>query len=295
MESEATTPAAEDTARVDPAPEVDEAATAAEADDQTTDEGAEGEGDELDAEGQPGADDTEEVEHDGQKYRIPKALKGALMMHKDYTQKTQEVAEARRAVEERAKQHAESVKALATEYGAVHAAQADVARFAKVDWDLLRASDPNEYRELRDEQRDAKDRLAEATETLRTKEGERLRMRQTEMVTALQETGRTLAKEIPGWSRETAEKVTSFVAQHGITAQELHETTDPRLWKLFHLAMTASQAKAQTARVVNNAKAAEIAPAATVGAKRPAVSPLSDRASTDAWMKAREAEVRKRA
>ena len=42
-------------------------------------------------------DDSEEVEHEGQKYRIPKALKSALMMNADYTRKTQEVAEQRPA------------------------------------------------------------------------------------------------------------------------------------------------------------------------------------------------------
>ena len=49
----------------------------------------------------------EEVEHEGKKYQIPKPLKGALLMQADYTRKTQEVAEQRRAVEEQQRQYAE--------------------------------------------------------------------------------------------------------------------------------------------------------------------------------------------
>ena len=56
-------------------------------------------------------DDSEEVEHDGHKYRVPKALKPALMMHSDYTKKTQDLAEERKALqagEQTLKQHAET-------------------------------------------------------------------------------------------------------------------------------------------------------------------------------------------
>jgi hypothetical protein len=40
----------------------------------------------------------EEIEHEGRKYLVPKALKPLLLMQADYTRKTQEVAEQRRAV-----------------------------------------------------------------------------------------------------------------------------------------------------------------------------------------------------
>jgi hypothetical protein len=42
-------------------------------------------------------DDFEEIEYgEGQKYAVPKALKGAFLMQADYTRKTQELAEQRR-------------------------------------------------------------------------------------------------------------------------------------------------------------------------------------------------------
>lgn len=51
----------------------------------------------------PPEDDLEEVEHDGKKYKIPKAVKPALMFQSDYTKKTQALAEQRKAFDEHEK------------------------------------------------------------------------------------------------------------------------------------------------------------------------------------------------
>ena len=51
---------------------------------------------------EPEEDDSEEVDIDGKSYKVPKELKDMVLMHKDYTQKTQAVAEQRKAYEEKA-------------------------------------------------------------------------------------------------------------------------------------------------------------------------------------------------
>jgi hypothetical protein len=45
--------------------------------------------------------ETEEIDFNGEKHRIPKALKGAFLMQADYTRKTQEIAERGRSLEDR--------------------------------------------------------------------------------------------------------------------------------------------------------------------------------------------------
>lgn len=50
-------------------------------------------------EGQPAEPEVEEVEFEGKKYTLPKEIKPALLRQADYTRKTQEVAEIRRAAE----------------------------------------------------------------------------------------------------------------------------------------------------------------------------------------------------
>ncbi len=60
---------------------------------------------ETDAAEAPAPDDDDdgdglvEVQHEGKTYTVPTALKGALMRHADYTRKTQELAQHRRALE----------------------------------------------------------------------------------------------------------------------------------------------------------------------------------------------------
>src|SRR4051794_25376107 len=86
-------------------------------------------------------DETEEVERGGKTYRVPKALKGELMMHADYTRKTQEVAATRRALEQRAVDLAEAevqTRAALGEHVAevaqLHGIEAELARLGAVDW-----------------------------------------------------------------------------------------------------------------------------------------------------------------
>jgi hypothetical protein len=73
-------------------------------------------------EGQPQIieDDSEEIDFDGEKYKVPKKLKDSFLMHGDYTRKTQEVARQREAIEARAAEvtrEAEARKGLEKEIG----------------------------------------------------------------------------------------------------------------------------------------------------------------------------------
>ena len=96
-------------------------------------------------------DDSEVVEIDGKSYKVPKELKDAVLMHKDYTQKTQKVAEDRRAVEERAQalQQREQVMAQtfdkAVEFREV---QNRLAQFEQIDWQGLAEQDPVQAQKL---------------------------------------------------------------------------------------------------------------------------------------------------
>jgi len=101
--------------------------------------------------GQSHADDTDEVEHDGQKYRVPKALKGAFLMHADYTRKTQEVAEQRRALDERQStigQQAQLLQEHAQDISRLIALNDQLAQFDKVEWGGLRQSHPEQAQDL---------------------------------------------------------------------------------------------------------------------------------------------------
>jgi hypothetical protein len=107
-------------------------------------------GEDIEAAEQPG-DETEEVEHERKKYKIPKPLKGALLMQADYPRKTQEVAEQRKALEERSKSIADEQKSHSehlTEIARVVAYNDAIAQFEKADWPSIRANNPAMYDQL---------------------------------------------------------------------------------------------------------------------------------------------------
>lgn len=98
-------------------------------------------------EGQPD-EVTEAVEYEGKEYRVPKELKEALLRQADYTRKTMEVAEERKAVQQErqtidgVKQALAQVAPLIAQLGVIDAhAQA----LQRVDMQALREVNPQEW------------------------------------------------------------------------------------------------------------------------------------------------------
>jgi hypothetical protein len=90
-------------------------------------------------------EDLDELDYDGEKYRIPKKLKPGFMMQADYTRKTQEVAQTRQELEAQKQRIAEQAKAVEeinedTERLAL--AKHNLKQFEALDWNKLEAEDP---------------------------------------------------------------------------------------------------------------------------------------------------------
>lgn len=103
-----------------------------------------------DSQEQPAADD-EEIELDGEKFKVPKKLAEYVSKGQDYTKKTQEVADRRRVVEDKeqfleAQQQFLSV--ASTEMAELQAMQKQLAQFAQVDWNALVQQDSQRALEL---------------------------------------------------------------------------------------------------------------------------------------------------
>src|SRR5882757_5915233 len=107
---------------------------------------AEGEGEAIEG-GEEEADDSEEVEHEGAKYRIPKALKGALLMQADYTRKTQELAEKGRGLDserESFTKESEARRQSEKDIGRVAVMDEELEAYRKVDWQAFRNTNPEQ-------------------------------------------------------------------------------------------------------------------------------------------------------
>lgn len=234
--------------------------------------------------------DTFELEHEGEVHVLPAALKGAFLRQADYTRKTQELAEHRRALEvER--------EAAAREVAAHRGASADrlqlaaldhqLAEFQQVDWQAHAAQDPHGAQALWA----AYQRLAQGREQLahavdhhaQRAELQAARDAAEQMAAA----GRQLSQEIEGWSPEVARKLVEYAQAFGVTTEELGQTADPRLWKVLHRAWRADEASQGEAQ----AQARAVRPAVTISGGGAGAGGVRDELGTKEWMRRRNEQM----
>lgn len=257
--------------------------------------------DALDGEADNQEDDAEEIEHEGQKYVLPKNLakefREGILRQADYTRKTQEIAETKRAIEAERSALAAAATAqeeLFADKMRVKQLTDMVSYYESVDWDAADLEDPDlaarEWRKFTKAQMD----LGAAKQELTNKEAARLREQQAATAQALQQTSAELRRTIPGWGQDLALKLMENATKnYGVSNEDLAEATDAPSWKMLHDLYLFQQAKSKQVTGARAQQAAQTAPIKTVGTKGGAVSPTSDRASIDAWMKSRNDSLRK--
>ena len=159
----------------------------------------------------------------------------------DYTQKTQELAEYRRQLDQGAQQlqaeiaqtqqaRAQYADAVAT---AIESNYAHLQNFANVDWERLKTEDREEYLTKRDEYRQAEDQINQ----LKQKHAEAAQQHQQEEAQQhqrmLQEEHQKMVSILPQWAepetqRALAKSVTEFALSKGYTQEELSQLVDHR-------------------------------------------------------------------
>lgn len=155
-------------------------------------------------------DDGELIEIEGKSYKVPKELKDMVLMHKDYTQKTQAVAEQRRAVEERAQALEQREKALgdsfekAVEFRKV---QDKLAEFERLDWNAIVDADPVQAQKLtiayQQLQREAQAKYAE----LQQSQGQVQQLTESQRQQMLAEAEKELRARLPDFGPQVAEQI----------------------------------------------------------------------------------------
>lgn len=286
---------------------------------------------ELDDDGNPvegklaGAEDeTEEVEHEGKTYKVHKDLKPALMFNADYTRKTQEVAEARKALDARhqelttreqswqtlSTQHAEaSDKLLETRAQGV-AIDQQIAAYDALIKEAETAGDADRARDLKFYRQDLKDAKADLVGEISKQQAELTGLQQRAAHEANNARQADIAKGIAALEQDPAVKLTrpmfDAVASHlqdtyGIAPQELYGVSnDPRLFKvakdLVDKSVRLEKAEAELKALKKGVTATSARPANTAsgsnagaGARKPSDA-SGDKLSSDAWHRRRLAE-----
>lgn len=246
--------------------------------------------------------DSAEIEHEGQVYRVPKALKGAFLMHADYTRKTQDVAEQRRAVAERdqtLRRRAQVHYEHATEVGRVLAHNEALAPYEQLDWQSLAAGNPDHAQALWSQYVQLRNQRDGAVSHLQTKLAHWQQANAVETARRIEESRTILSRDIKEWSQDLYGKLKEFgVREFGFTPEEVASAIDPRLIKVLHRAMIGDQAMRRTAASARAAEQDGVRPLPQVGNSASATRwdpahKVSDKASTAEWMKRRNEQLRR--
>jgi hypothetical protein len=160
-----------------------------------------------------------DIEVNGKTHKVTKDVRDSVLMHADYTRKTQEVAEQRKAIEaqrSQVDQFATAAQAHIRDMGRLMQLDDQLDQYNKVDWARYTNENPLEadaafrQRTLMKEQREALARQIQANEMRRSQEAQLAQAKRYE------ETNRKLETEIKGWNADLAGKLRQYAADVGI-------------------------------------------------------------------------------
>ena len=180
----------------------------------------------------------EEIEYEGKQYKLPPELKSALLRQSDYTKKTQEIAEQRRAIESQRQEienHVKLQQATFQEATKVAAMDEQIAQFNQVDWANLSQQDPVKAQELFFQFSQLKDQRNAAVTQINAKMQKKAFEDQQSFAKRLEESEAVLRREIPNWSPAVEKQLYDTGVQMGFSDHELKMiAAEPRIVKLIY-------------------------------------------------------------
>jgi hypothetical protein len=212
-------------------------------------EDTETEADESDEEGdkpEEEAEALEEITHNGETKQLTKAeLKELAQQGFDYTQKTQQLAEQRRYVEEQynAIQVQAQIQAQFTDQIAeVKGIEAQLAQFKQVNWSELAQTDPMQYLSLHHQYTEAKEAYQDKINGLNQLQTQAQQAQQHHAAQRLALEAQAMKQAIPEWKdakRATAEmgELRQWLAQNGLSEAEIASLADHRQVTIARKAM----------------------------------------------------------
>lgn len=256
-----------------------------------------------DGEAEQDADDgsgleTVEVEFNGQKYKVPAALKDGFLMQADYTRKTQDVAERSKAVDAARAQVQQMAQMTQEEIAALvdlRSLDAQLAEYQKVNWQQAFEQDPFGAQSARAAFEDLKDKRASALQGYQQASGKRSEAAQQATAKRLQETAQYAQKNIPNWTPELDGEITRYAESKGFDRDTLKQSYTPQIYDILHKAYIGEQLlNKQAAAKPKPSKPVEKKPLTTVKPKGAAGARKSlNEMSMEEYAAARDAQERK--
>lgn len=174
-----------------------------------------------------GEEETDELDVDGEKFALPKSaaekLKQRMMMHDDYTRKTQAAAEDRKAITAEREQFQKEVQAqqeFLSDRAKVIALDNQLAEYEKLDWNALVDQDPIAVQKLQLQRDQLLRAKAEAMQTITQKQQEYGLKEQQAIAKQVQEAEVFVQREISGWSEKRGEQLKEYAAKAGVSMSQ---------------------------------------------------------------------------
>lgn len=238
--------------------------------------------------------DEEEVEYEGEKYKVPAKLKDALLRQSDYTRKTQEVAEIRRQTEAEKQmiaQEREFIQHNLKDVATVTALDQQIAQYQGVNWDQLTESDPVQAMKLERQLRNLQSQREQAAAAVTQRQAHFVQMQQQEAARQLQEGQRVLQREIPGWNESLARELVEYGLKRGYAPEVLQNIRNPQFVIDLHNSYQFTKLREKAAQ---KPKVLQEKPVTRIQATKATATKDPDSMSAEEWAKWRNAQLRKK-
>jgi hypothetical protein len=197
-----------------------------------------------------------DFELDGQVHKIPEALKEGFYRAKDYTQKTQALAEERRVIAAQREDLARVTQISEQELNIkveLNGMVSQLQRYEQVDWDAFEEQNPlaaqSEFRKFNQLQQQFNRKYGE----LQAAQTERADVLSKDLDKRIEATTKYAYENLPGMSPELDGKITNFaIRELGIDPDTLKKSYNPTIYRTLYLAhlghqtLTSRQAQAKT-------------------------------------------------
>ena len=183
-------------------------------------------------------DDSEEIDYDGEKFKVPSKLKDAFLRQADYTTKTQTLAQQRQefeAAQQQFVQRQQFQQQHIADVAKVMAIDERLEQFNKLDWNALTDADPVQALKLDRQMRELQQQRNQHVQSVEQAQARMQYETQQSTVRNLESAKAQLAKEIKGYGTPELTKALVDVGKSfGYKPEELTQVNDPRAVKLLH-------------------------------------------------------------
>lgn len=219
-----------------------------------------------------------EIEYDGEKFQVPRKLEKAIMQERDYTQKSQALAEQRRQIE--FAQKAIETARLESEFQ--EAARGELQQLSLLDSYLqqMRSVNVNDlpmedgFRHWTQMQQ-LKEQREMLEQSLKAKRDDFTRRAESQMDALRAEAKALLAKQVPNLTDETISQMEAHAKSYGYTDHDIAQfRTDPRASAVLVKAMKYDQLQASKSEAVKKAT-----PVVKPGSSNPMPQAVKDKLS----------------